>query len=421
MFSVEDFEVENVEYDLLGARNGIRGIIEDVVGQLADDGIGFTFGQKVHPKQVNLLKLRDSDGESASLGEYLTGKFRDECGPYLASAKYFLRNYLCYVEIPTYRYEKSTGEKKASYDKFLATSCLEIAAAWASLDEETAKTKYAKHLSGFDALDGEDSEVPILKLARNKMGRSITKPRSPLNLDKAGIRVVPVFALRSYVTRFYANASKELARVTFIKDNGSERVIDTTFSQELLSELYQDSSFVLTMLTTCYNGKFLGSTVIDRGYIRVPEVGASIYDGSGVRAISYTRIGSIEYGVEPNMEFAKVDLEGVVFAFSGYVNKLNEKQISSLVTALGMEGFDVDTLTGKDKGLDLQVDAFQLETWVDLQNRVLSTTFQRSLALFMKTNPQWFGGYTGERGGLSSDITFGSSSDGVLQDLDDLI
>ena len=68
MFSVEDFEVESVDYDLLGARNGVRGIIEDVVSQLADDGIGFTFGQKVHPKQVNLLKLRDSDGESASLG-----------------------------------------------------------------------------------------------------------------------------------------------------------------------------------------------------------------------------------------------------------------------------------------------------------------------------------------------------------------
>ena len=421
MFSVEDFEVENVDYDLLGARSGVRAVIEDVVTSLADDGVGFTFGTKVHPKQVNLLKLRDSDGETASLGEYLVAEFNDECGPYLASAKYFLRNYLCYVEIPTYRYEKGTGEKKASYDKFLATSCLEIATAWASLDIETAETKYGKHLEAFDTLENDESQVPILKLGRNKMGRSITRPRSPLDLDKAGIRVVPVFALKAYVTRFYANASSELARVTFIKDNGSERVIDTTFSQELLSSLYQDSSFVSTMLTTCYDGKFIGSNVIDRGYIRVPEVGASIYDGSGVRAISYTRIGSIEYGVSPNMEFAKVDLDGVVFAFSGYINKLKQNQIDSLVKALAFEGFDTDTLTGKDKGMDLRVDAFALETWADLQNRVLSTTFQRGLALFMKTNPQWFGGYTGERGGLSSDITFGSSGDGVLQDLDDLI
>lgn len=420
MFSVEDFEVEIIDYDLLGARNGARGIIEDVVGQLADNGTGFTFGHKVHPKQVNLLKLRDAEGSVASLGEYLQG-FYPDAGPFLASAKYFLRNHLCYVEIPTFRYEKGTGEKKASYDKFLATSCLEIASAWASLDIETAETKYAKHLDSFDTLESDDSQVPILKLGRNKMGRSITRPRNPLDLNKAGIRVVPVFALRAYVKRFYEKASNDLARVTFIKDNGSERVIDTTFSQRVLSDLYKDSSFVSTMLTTCYDGNFLGSTVIDRGYIRVPEVGASIYDGSGVRAISYTRIGSIEYGVEPNMEFAKVDLEGVVFAFSGYINKLKQSQINSLVKALELEGFDVDTLTGKDKGIDLQVDAFTLETWADLQNRVLSTTFQRGLALFMKTNPQWFGGYTGERGGLSSDITFGSSGDGVLQDLDDLI
>ena len=57
MFSVEDFDVE-VDYDLLGARNGVREVIEDVVSQLADSGTGFTFGTKVHPKQVNLLKLR---------------------------------------------------------------------------------------------------------------------------------------------------------------------------------------------------------------------------------------------------------------------------------------------------------------------------------------------------------------------------
>ena len=420
MFSVEDFDVE-VDYDLLGARNGVREVIEDVVSQLADSGTGFTFGTKVHPRQVNLLKLRDADGETASLGEYLMGEFEDECGPFLASNKYFLRNYLCYVEIPTYRYEKSTGERKASYDKFLATACLDIAAAWASLDEDTAITKYGKHLDSFDDIDAEDVLVPIVKLGRNKMGRSITRPRNPLDLDKQGIRIVPVFALRSYVSRFYANAKEEVARVTFIKDNGSERVIDTTFSPELLKDLYNDSTFVSNMLESCYDGNFLGSTVIDRGYIRVPEVGASIYDGSGVRAISYTRICSIEYGVEPNMEFARVDLDGVVFAFSGYVNKLNDKQINQLVTDLSMEGFDVDTLTGKNRGLELVVDAFQLESWADLQNKILSTTFQRSLALFMMTNPQWFRDYTGERGGLSSEVTFGSSGDGVLQDLDDLI
>ena len=94
----------------------------------------------------------------------------DGCGPFLASNKYFLRNYLCYVEIPTYRYEKGTGERKASYDKFLATACLDIAAAWASLDEDTAITKYGKHLDSFDDIDAEDVLVPIVKLGRKQNG-----------------------------------------------------------------------------------------------------------------------------------------------------------------------------------------------------------------------------------------------------------
>lgn len=413
------FEVEDVEYDLLGARNGIRKILEGYVKGLADDGVGFTFGHKVHKQQVDVLKLADGNGRV--LGQKLV-QFYEGSSPNLAAAKYFLRNYLCYVEIPVFRTERETGIKKASFNKFLATSCVEVANSWIEGVLDETESKYGKAIESFDYLESDDSEVPILKLGRNKSGKSITRPRSYLDLNQKGIRVVPVFALKSFVDSIYKQAKQEVIRVTFIKDNGSERVLDTCLSSDVLSSLYNDSSFVGNMLESAYNGDFLGSNVIDRGYIRVPEVGASIYDGSGVRAISYTRVVEIERGVEPDMEFATVDLDGVVFEFSKYLSKLETDIVGRVANALLQEGFDMATLMSESGEHKFQIDSYQLESWADLQNRVLSTVFQRGLALFMMTNPQWFPAYTGDRKGLSSEVEIGSSvSYGILQDLDDLI
>lgn len=413
------FEVEDLEYDLLGVRNGLRKLLEGYVAGLAEEGVGFTFGQKVHSSQMNVLRL--ADGSGITLGDKLVD-FYEGSSPNLAAAKYFLRDYLCYVEIPTFRTERETGAKKASYNKFLATSSIDVANLWIEGNIEETVKKYYSTISSYDDLESDDVSVPILKLGRNKSGKTITRPRSYLDLEQKGIRVVPVFALKSYVDSLYKSISKDVARVTFIKDNGSERVLDTCLSEDILSKLYKDSGFVGSMLEYAYDGRFLESNVIDRGYIRVPEVGASVYDGSGVRAISYTRIVSVEYGVEPDMEFASVDLDGVVFAFSGYVNKLDSRELGRLANALVLEGFDLSSLINADGSHKFVIDAVQLESWADIQNRILSTTFQRVLALFMMTNPNWFPNYTGERKGLSSEVEVGSSgsSDGILQELDDL-
>jgi hypothetical protein len=279
--------------------------------------------------------------------------------------------------------------------------------------------KYYPKIEGYDDIESDDYEVPILKLGSNKSSRSITRPRNYLNLGDKGIRVVPVFALKSYVDALEGRAKDEVVRVTFIKDNGTERIIDTTLNSNLLVDLYKDSGFVSGMLESSYNGDFLGSKVIDRGYIRVPEVGASIYDGSGVRAISYSRVGGVAFGVEPDMEFARVDLERVVYEFGRYVGRLEEREVSSVVRALVIDGFDLSTLVDSEGNHKFLIDSYQLETWADLQNRVLSTSFQRALCLFMLGNPQWFSGFTGEREGLSS--LYVSESSSGLADLDDFI
>lgn len=412
------FDVEDVEFDGLGAINPLRGMLSEYVSSLASEGKGFTFGRKVDSRQEDVLKL--ADGNGVTLGSKLT-QFYPEASPYLSAAKYFLRDFLCYIEIPTFHTERETGLKKASYTKFLATANLEVANFWIDGDLSETISKYEKSVLSFDDIEASDYEVPILKLNSGKKGRGITRPRSFLDLDRKGVRVVPVFALKSYVDTLYSRFSSDVARITFIKDNGTERVLDTCLSQELLVDLYKDSSFVAGMLEASYDGDFLGSSVIDRGYIRVPEVGSSIYDGSGVRAVSYTRVVSIEYGVEPDMEFARVDLDGVVFSFSSKVSKLSREELGHLVDGLFASGFEMSSLVDNEGKPKFQLDSYQLENWADLMNRVLSTTFQRNLYLFMVTNPQWFGSYTGDRVGLSSEVSLGgTSSIGILDDLDDL-
>ena len=413
------FDVADVDFDLLGAKNDLRAVLEDYVSGLAEKGIGFTVGNSVDKRQFDLLKIKGESG--SALGEKFK-EFYPYAGTRLAASKYFLRSFMCYVEVPTYRVERETGVKRASFDKFLATSSIEVANEWlGGVFEETAE-KYGKSIIMFDDIESDDYEVPILKLGSNKMGNTLTRPRSYLNLDKKGIRVVPVFALKSYVDTLNSRIKNDVARVTFIKDNGTERVLDTCLSQDLLVSLYKDSSFVSGMLSSSYDGDFLGSSVISRGYIRVPEVGSSVYDGSGVSAISYTRIISIEYGVEPDMEFARVDLDGVVFSFSVYLSKLSDSEISQLVSAMIVDGFDLSSMFLEDGKPKFLIDSFQLESWADLMNKTLSTLFQRSLHLFMVTNPRWFRGYTGERKGLTKDVESTSlSSNTLLDDLDDLI
>ena len=412
------FDVEEVEFDLLGAKNPLRGFLEGYVSSLAEEGKGFTFGRKVDARQEDVLKLTDSAG--VVLGEKIK-MYYPEATPYLAAAKYFLRDFLCYVEVPTFHTERETGLKKASYTKFLATSNLEVANFWVEGDLAETVSKYERSVIHFDDVADDDYEVPILKLGSNKQGRSITRPRSYLDLNKKGTRVIPVFTLKSYVDTLYSRISSEVAKVIFMKDNGTLRELDTCLSEDLLVDLYKDSSFVAGMLEHAYDGDFLGSKVIDRGYIRVPEVGSSIYDGSGIRAISYTRIAEIQYGVEPDMEFARVDLDGVVFAFSTKLSKLSLENVGRVANALVASGFDLSSMIDSEGNHKFQIDSYQLENWADLMNRVLSTTFQRNLYLFMVTNPQWFGGYTGERVSLASEVSLGDlNSASILDDLDDL-
>ncbi|MNV43294.1 hypothetical protein D3C71_1350040 [compost metagenome] len=90
-------------------------------------------------------------------------------------------------------------------------------------------------------------------------------------------------------------------RFKYIKDNLHERELISTLSIPALSKCYDSDYIAATMLAV--------ESVITRGYVRVPEFGASRYDKTGVRALNLSRITSMEV-VEPDsvdLRFVDVD------------------------------------------------------------------------------------------------------------------
>ena len=94
----------------------------------------------------------------------------------------------------------------------------------------------------------------------------------------------------------------------YIKDNGQERELVTTLSKEIFSKYY-DVSYAENIIKNC-------EMKIDRGYLKVPELGCSKYDETGMRALNLSRITSIEVLVK---KYCPIPAE---FDFSAFENDL---------------------------------------------------------------------------------------------------
>ena len=153
-----------------------------------------------------------------------------------------------------------------------------------------------------------------------------------------------------------------------------------------------------------YDGDFLANPTMERGYIRVFEMGSSIYD-SPLRSINYARIIRF-YQEEPDATYINIDLDGVLEAF---VRGINNRKVKPYEVVDMLEMFQVGSSRPKKSSTPTD-----LEDWAYGQKMLLSTVFLRSLALFMLANPQWFEGYTGTPKDYSStteDNTISSQQD----------
>lgn len=393
-------------YDSLGARSAFREAVNSLVKAVVGDDKWFGFCTRVSKNQVDLMSLVLNVGEGypEKLSAQATSEYT-ECTYRTAVYKYLLRDFLCYYEAPTVYRNAAAGGYNDSYNKCLVTSNLYVVAEWLGIPYEEAQRLYGSRLLGIEDYGDESGLCPYLKLYVTKEGiKKITKPRKDLDLSEKGVRIVPVFALKTGVALLYKKASEDFYDVTFVKDSGQTRTINVCFSLNKLREIYSDEGKLMDQFGQQYKGDFMSTKTLERGYIRVIEVGTNL-DGGATRSINFARIIGLEKK-DPDTTFIHTDLSSVVDTFVRFVNT-NNVPVADIVEMLDI--FNVGqsrTLSGR--ALATKQD---LEDWAKAQEMLLSTPFVKQLALFMMGNPAWFGGYTGDDSHKPAESVSNSSSD----------
>ena len=390
--------VYSEDMDELGFINPVRNAIEQVVSKVVASNKWFCFGASVEGSQVDVLQVPLGD---STVGNILASVY-DESVYKLACYKYFLRNYLCYVEVPKIgdkKYSKGSYDLTSTgvvntFEKTLATTNDFVIADWLGEDVDDLPDRYLSRLGEQD-INSYEGEYYVLKPNEKKDGtRTVTCPKKALNLAQVGIRVTPIFALKIGVDKLYDLCQKDYYEIGFLKDNKTIRKITTTFNPNKVRDVYGEGKFFEEGIETMYNGDFLENPFISRGYIKVIELGNSKYD-SPTRSINYGRITGFKKIDEVDTTFINIDIKGVMDAFKASSVEWSFKGgvANDIAEALVMMGVGVNTDLKEKLG---SVTPLNLEEWVMEQDEMYSTEFRKQLALFMISNPQWFNNYTGE-------------------------
>jgi hypothetical protein len=223
---------------------------------------------------------------------------------------------------------------------------------------------------------------------------------------------IPVYMLYAFTEGFKPVIAQETVKFSYLKDNNTVRELVTTLNPSILNDIYQDNMFVNTMLSgvdinTVKQGGMTFSSKLNRGYIKVPEVGASIYDATGVRSLNLARLIKAERIDVKDIDLSciKVDLDSAVpnfYVALDYALKTFPQELGNIYQSLTGEVCSETTPAGI---------IGKLYDFVEGRKIVLSTTFFRSLHNFMANNPLWFPLYTGTPAqNIMSSANFGVST-----------
>lgn len=318
---------------------------------------------------------------------------------------YLLATSICYCEVEKWKITNGVASK--TYDKFLCTRNPAIMGAWMGMSPAEMQAKYSRRIQ-VDNADLNEGVLRYVKLQSSAKGNSITVPRNFASFEN--MRCVPLFMLYAWVTGAKEVMKNNIVKFTFLKDNHTERELCTTLSEDIIRKYYTDNLFISTMLSgvdidSNQQGGMNLSSKIHRGYIKLPELGSSIYDSSGTRSLNLARILKAEVVDDIDTTFINVSLSSVVANFKNHIDSLVVKMPTAL-SELYNKLTATETYTGEESSASI-VEA--LYKYVDDNEMILSTSFQRQLHLFMIENPQWFTTYTGQpvKGVSASTENFG--------------
>lgn len=318
---------------------------------------------------------------------------RDEVKKKLLFYDYLMTISICYVEIP--KYVTKEGMPMATYDKFLCTRNPAIMGAWMGADPAEMQAKYSSRIVSRQ-VEFNINELRCVKLNHTNKGNSITVPRTAYNVEK--MTCIPMYMLYAFVEGFKPLIQNGIVKFSYLKDNGTIRELATTLNEDILRDYYDDNIFINTMLSgvdinTVQQGGMTLSSKMNRGYIKVPELGASVYDGTGVRSLNIARLLKAEKIDSVDRTFLKVDLNSVPTNFNNgidYIVKTMPDSLKDCYKALVGEEFD------ETKCVSIPVTAETCKEYVAGRSAFLSTSYHRDLHVFMISHPEWFPLYTGK-------------------------
>lgn len=296
---------------------------------------------------------------------------------------YILSSCLCYVEV--YENGSASGKKTNNVDKFYATRNRFIAAGVAKVSENET-SKYVNYLTPVLA-DYKMGSLRVLKLNRQKKGFKITQPRSAINFNKA-VKVTPLFFISAFVQGIAPLMRDNIIKFKYIKDNGQERELVTTLSVPIF-ERYYGKDYAENIVKQC-------EMKIDRGYMKVPELGCSKYDETGLRALNLSRITSIEVVDTFDSSFIEVDFNSIIPTFKAVIEAIRNQEIMGMVYQTLMNESPVDKSL-----LDMRS---EIMVFVDGRYAIGTTTFQKELHNYMVRYKMIFKGYNGKPNKLSLEM-----------------
>lgn len=298
---------------------------------------------------------------------------------------YLLSISVCLVE---------TFDDGGRVDKYYATRNRFLAAQLAKIKEVDSR-KYMNHLTPYFS-DYNHNQIRLLKLNHTKTkGWTITQPRSSVSLDLYNVNITPVFLITTFLEGIKPVLANNIVKFTFVKDNLTERDLITTTSPQILSKFYAPERVEQLVKQVSHD--------IIRGYIKLPEVGLSKYDASGVRALTLTRITNMELTNNIDMRFIDVDFNVIIPNFQNALHRINNPHdLTWLYEQLtNMPSNFADVVTLKSAIIAYIANGYSMGT----------TVFQEQLHLFMMANPKFFPKYDGKTATGGFDISgFGSQS-----------
>ena len=325
---------------------------------------------------------------------------------------YLMTVSICYVEIPKYITREGIAQK--SYDKFLATRNPALAAAWMGTTVGEMQAKYSNYLTLMPT-DFCNEAIRVIKLNATSKGNTASKPRTTYSTKE--MRCTPLFMIYAFMMGCLPKLNDKIVKFVYLKDNGTERELATTVNRDILMDYYNDAPYVDGVLAgtdifSMNQGGMNLSSKQSRGYVRVPELGASRYDGTGVRALNLVRILSAKEVEEVDRTFIDVDLSSVVSNFGDcldYAVAHFPDKLGDIYEELGVEADGVDSKSSSSGTL-----VKAMKDYAETTQIIMSTTFQRQLHLFMASNPQWFPLYTGKPNAKTATVSSVSFGVGVM-------